>query len=214
MANKDKNLSDLIPDYCNNRLDAQEKTEFERRLAEDPKLLDECNEFRGFQKLYRQIDLAEPSPSDTIFNQISRNINSEQKAAGKAPVDPKPPAESLRSFWQRLRESIALPWMLAAAQAVAIVLLLMPTAQNNTFKTLSATDMAATAEKAGINVVFQPNALESDIRNLLHGIRGSVRSGPSREGRYVVSISNPNDLEKTVQALKQSEIVLFVEAVR
>lgn len=214
MANKDKDMSDLIPDYCNNRLDAKEKAEFERLLTKDQKLLDEYNDFRGFQKLYRQSDPAVPSPSDAIFNQISRNISAEQKATRKAAVDANPLSESLCSFWQRLRESIAVPWMLAAAQAVAIVLLLVPASQHNTFKTLSATDITATAERTGINVVFQPNALESDIRNLLHGIQGSVRSGPSREGRYVVSISNPGDLDRSVQTLKQSEIVLFVEAVR
>ena len=214
MTNKDKDMSDLIPEYCNNRLGEKQKAEFERRLAEDPKLLDECNDFRGFQKLYRQIDPAEPSPSDAIFKKISGSISAGHKEAGKAPVEVGPLEDSLHSFWQRLRESIAVPWMLAAAQAVAIVLLLVPAPQDNTFKTLSATDMATTAEKAGINVVFQPNALESDIRNLLHGIQGSVSSGPSREGRYVVRIGNPGDLDRTVQALKQSEIVLFVEAVR
>ncbi|MDK9706421.1 MAG: hypothetical protein OEL83_05165 [Desulforhopalus sp.] len=214
MTNKDKDMAELIPDYCNNRLDAQGKADFERRLMEDPELLDEYNEFRGFQKLYRQIDPAEPSPSDAIFKKISGNIRTERKFAGKAPVEAGTVMELLGSFWQRLRQSIAVPWMLAAAQAVAIVLLLVPSPQDNTYRTLSATDMAATAGKAGINVVFQPNALESDIRNLLHGIRGSVRSGPSREGRYVVGISDPGDLDKTVQVLKQSNIVLFVEAVR
>lgn len=213
MAHKDNDISDLIPDYCNNRLDADEKADFESLLQEDHELLDECNDFQGFQKLYHQIDPAEPSPSDAIFNQISRKVSAAQKVERKAPVQSSQLADSIRHFWQQLRESITVPWMLAAAQAVVIVLLLIPVTQQNKYSTLSATDVATNAEKITINVVFRPNAMESDIRSLLHTIQGSVSSGPSREGRYVVSISNQSDLDKAMRTLKQSEIVLFAEPV-
>ena len=213
MTNKDNDRSDLIADYCNNRLNAKERADFESRLQEDQKLLDECNDFQEFQNLYRQIDPAEPSPSDAIFNRISREVGTQKKVERKAPVQASPLAESIRSFWQQIRQSIAVPWMLAAAQAVVIVLLVIPAPEQNTFSTLSATNVAENAEKIGINVVFRPEAPESDIRSLLHTIQGSISSGPSREGRYVVSISSRNDLDKAVRTLKQSEIVVFAEPV-
>ncbi len=122
-------------------------------------------------------------------------------------------AESIRSFWQQIRQSIAVPWMLAAAQAVVIVLLVIPAPEQNTFSTLSATKAAENAEKIGINVVFRPNAPESDIRSLLHTIQGSISNGPSREGHYVVSVGSRNDLDQAVRILKQSVIVLFAEPV-
>lgn len=213
MAHKENDKSNLIPDYCNNRLDAYEKAAFESRLREDYELLDECNDFKGFQKLYRRIDSAEPSPSDAIFDRISNTVGAHQKVERKAAVQSSPLIESIRSFWQQIRESIAVPWVLAAAQTVAIVLLLTPAPEQNqnTYSTLSATEVAANAEKIGINVVFRPNAPESDIRSLLLTIQGSIGSGPSREGRYMVSISNRSDLDKTVRTLKQSEIVAFAE---
>ncbi|MFH0781793.1 MAG: hypothetical protein V2B20_07530 [Pseudomonadota bacterium] len=213
MAIKDNDISDSIPDYCNLRLDANEKANFESLLQEDQKLLDEYKDFQGFQKLYRQIDPAEPSPSDAIFNRISHKINADHKVERKAPVRSSPLAESIRSFLQQIRASIAVPWMFAAAQAVVIVLLLIPSPQQNIYSTLSATKVATNVEKALINVVFRSNAMESDIRNLLHGIHGSVTSGPSMEGRYVISISNQSDLDKVVWTLKQSEIVVFAEPV-
>jgi len=213
MKYKDNDISDLIPDYCNNRLDANEKADFENLLQKDHKLLDEYNDFLGFQKLYRQIDPAEPSPSDAIFNQISRKVSAHQKVERKTPVQSSPLAESIRYYWQQFRESITMPWMLAAAQTVVIVLLLLPATQQDTYSTLSATKEAATAERITINVVFRPNALESDIRSLLQSIQGSISSGPSMEGLYVVSISNQSDLDKTIQTIKQSEIVLFAESV-
>jgi anti-sigma-K factor RskA len=213
MANKDNDRSDLIADYCNNRLNADERADFESRLQEDQELLDECNDFQEFQNLYRQIDPAELSPSDAIFDRISRKVSVNQKVDGKAPVHSSALARSIYDFWQRIRESVAVPWMFAAVQAVVIVLLLIPAPEQNTYSTLSATKMAANAEKIDINVVFRSNAPESDIRSLLHTIQGSISGGPSREGRYVVSVNNWNDLDQAVRTLKQSAIVLFAEPV-
>ena len=213
MTYKDNKLSDLIPDYCNNRLETHDRADFERRLQEDHELLREYDDFKEFQTLYRGVDPTEPSPSDAIFDQVSRNIGARQTVKQKAPVHPCPLGESLRSYWQQFREFMTVPWMLAAAQAVVIVLLLMPATQQNTYSTLSATQDTIATEKIGINVVFQPNALESDIRSLLHKIQGSISNGPSTEGRYLVSINNQTDLDKTMQTLKQSKIVLFAEPV-
>jgi anti-sigma-K factor RskA len=213
MANKDNDRSDLIADYCNNRLNADDRADFESRLQEDRELLDECNDFQKFQNLYRQIDPAEPAPSDAIFNQISRAVSTQQKVERKAPAQVSPLVESIRGFWQQIRQSIAVPWMLAAAQAVVIVLLVIPAPEQNTFSTLSATKAAANAEKIGINVVFRPDAPESDIRSLLHAIQGSFSNGPSKEGHYVVSIGSRNDLDQAVRTLKQSAFVLFAEPV-
>lgn len=219
MNYKDNDISDWIPEYCNNRLDANEKAEFESLLQEDPELLAECNDFQEFQKLYRQIDSAEPSPSDAIFNQISSNINVQQKVERKASVQSSKLIETIRSYWEQIHEFVSVPWMLAAAQAAVIVLLLMPatdqtTQTQNTYATLSGSEMAVYVEKSDINVVFQPTAVESDIRSLLHTIQGSVSSGPSSEGRYVVSISIKSDLDTAIQTLKESEIVLFADLVR
>lgn len=213
MAHKDNDKAGLIPDYCNNRLDANEKADFESRLQEDHELLDECNDFQGFQKMYRRIDPAEPSPSDAIFDRISGKVGAHQKVERKAPVQSSPLAESLRSFWQQIRESITVPWMFAAAQTVVIVFLLIPAPEQNTYSTLSARNVASIAEKIGINVVFRPNAPESDIRSLLHTVQGSFSGGPSNEGRYMVSINSRSDLDTAVRTLKQSEIVIFAEPV-
>lgn len=210
MTHKDNDKADLIPDYCNNRLTAQEKDDFERLLLEDRDLLDACRDFQHFQKLYRQLDPAEPQPSAAVFDRISGKVRVEQAVTKNAHVQPNL-AESVRRFWRQLRASMTVPWMLAAAQAVVIVLLLVPAPEQNTYVTLSSSEQAADAERAGINVVFRPDAAEADIRSLLQAVQGSISSGPSREGRYMVSILEKSELEQAVRTLKQSNIVLFAE---
>jgi len=212
MTHKDNDISDLIPDYCNNRLDAEVRADFESRLRQDRQLQDECNDFQGFQKLYRRSDPAEPSPSDAIFSQISRKVGVQHKVERKATQRLSSSAKSLGDFWRQIRQSIAVPWMLAAAQTVVIVLLMSPAPEQNRYATLSATKPAVTAEEITINVVFRDNAPESDIRSLMQEIEGSFSSGPSREGRYVVSIDSRKDLDQAVKTLKHSNIVVFAEA--
>lgn len=213
MGYKNNDISELIPDYCNNRLDAKEKANFERLLQENHELMEEYNDFQEFQKLYRQVDPVEQSPSDAIFDQITSNISAQQKVEEEPLVPSSRLVESIRSYWQQVCESITVPWMLAAAQTVVIVLLLVPGTQQKTYSTLSATDRAVETKNIGINVVFRPNAPESDIRSLLHNMEGSFSSGPSREGRYVITISSQSDIDKAVQVLKKAEIVLFAEPV-
>lgn len=211
MAHKNNDISELIPDYCNNRLSAKERAEFETRLQDDPELLDECREFQGFQNLYRQVDPGEPAAADAIFARISREVSVHRAVGNKSPGLSGMLARSVGDFWQRFRQSIAVPWLLVAAQTAVLVFLLVPVQENTRYATLSTGNVAEHTEKTGINVVFRENAPEADIRALLHAIQGSISDGPSREGRYVISIGSQNDLDQAVRTLKQSKIVVFAE---
>jgi anti-sigma-K factor RskA len=212
-TNKEDEISALVPDYCNNRLRGKEKEAFEQRLLEDRDLVAECDDFRRLQSLYRQSDPVEPSPSDALFRQISVSVG-HPKVAGVAAAPASPLLASIRAFWQRLKDSAAVPWLVAAAQTVVIVFLLLPAPQQDTYTTLSATAVPANTADISINVVFRPDAVEADIRSLLHAVQGSVRGGPSREGRYVVSVPGESDLAMAVRTLKEAEIVLFADPVR
>jgi len=217
MTSKKKDMSELIPDYCNDRLDARQKADFEWQLQEDQELLEEYNDFRKLRDLYRQIDHNEPSPSDALFSRISSNIATQQQhekdKRGDKTVRSGQLMAAIRNFWQQVRASVAVPWVLAGIQAAVIVLLLVSVPRENTYSTLSSTEKVAESGRPGINVVFAPSARESDIRSLLLTIHGSVSGGPSMEGRYVVSISNENDLDGALLKLKQSEFVVFAEPV-
>ena len=214
MSTEERDLSHMIADYCNNRLAGGERSAFERLLAEDRTLQDECNEFQGFQRLYRKLDASEPAPSQAIFAQVAANIG-----AGKGKVGQRVPrgrglSVYLAQTWRRLQESITIPWALAAVQAVALVLLLIPATQQTTYSTLSASQAAIGSGRPAINVVFRPTASEQEIRDLLRQINASLSDGPSREGRYVLTIGSEVGGEKALRTLQGSGVVLFAETVK
>ena len=214
MSTEDRDMSHMIPEYCNNRLAGGERSAFERLLAEDRTLQDECTEFQSFQQLYRKIDASEPAPSQAIFAQVAANIGAGKGKAGQRVAGGRGLNEYLAQAWRRLQESITIPWALAAVQAVALVLLLMPATQQTTYSTLSASQMAVVSGKPAINVVFRPTASEQEIRDLLRQINASVSDGPSREGRYVLTIGSAGGGEKALRTLQGSGVVLFAETVK
>lgn len=212
METREKDLSELIPDYCNDQMDADARAEFERVLEKDSALLDEVNDFREFQSLYREADPVEPPPSAALFEQICQRAGVEQKVEKRQTASGPSLVDTIKGYWERIREYTTVPWAFAAVQMAVIVLLLMPaTEQQNTYQTLSATQAVESSEAVRINVVFQPKAMESDIRELLYSVQGSVTSGPSKGGRYVISFAKDSDLQKTLETLQQAEIVLFAE---
>jgi hypothetical protein len=214
MINNHNDHSDTIADYCNDRLSPKDRVEFERLLREDRDVAQEYSDFRGFQKAYMQLDSSEPAPSDSLFDRVSQavHLNSTAREGRGAQTAGLP--GYLSAFWQQLRASVAVPWMFAAAQAVVIVFLLVPLPRQTSYSTLSSVEGAVDAANRGVNVVFQATATEGEIRSLLYAIGGSVSSGPSQEGRYVISITAQGDLEAIVKRMRQSPIVNFAEPVR
>jgi len=209
-----KQISDTIADYCNDRLNPKDRIEFERLLGEDRAVAREYNEFREFQKAYRELDSNEPAPSDALFQRISQAVHCKGTARERRDVHRSGLPQYLTEFWRQLRASVAVPWVFAAAQAVVIVFLLVPLPRQTSYSTLSSTEVAAGMAEKGVNVVFQATATEGEIRTLLHALGGSVSSGPSQEGRYVISFEAQGDLETIMQEIRQAPIVSFAEPVR
>jgi hypothetical protein len=214
MTNNDNAISDTIADYCNDRLSPKGRVEFERLLREDKAVAEEYTDFREFQKAYRQIDSNEPTPSEALFERISQAVYPRRQVQERRPCNPDGFQHYLTTFWRQLRASLAVPWMFAAAQAVVIVLLLVPLPKQTSYSTLSSTEVAADAAGRGVNVVFRATATEGEIRTLLHAVGGSVSSGPSQEGRYVISFQVQSDLDAIIQKMRQSPIVTFAEPLR
>lgn len=103
----------------------------------------------------------------------------------------------------------------AGAFSAAVVLLaVLVTRDGRPFTTLS--DSASAGAGVRLTVMFQPTTTEDMMRQTLLDIEGSVVSGPSALGVYVVQLSVPADDDRRVQDAidklrTQTRVIRFVE---
>src|SRR5262249_20263371 len=74
----------------------------------------------------------------------------------------------------------------------------------------------AAASGAKISVIFNANATEGEIRQMLDQIQGNIIEGPTAQGRYTIqlaiSVEQTAELDKIMQTLREKKgIVRLVE---
>ena len=213
-SNNDIDYIALIPDYLNDLLSREEKTQFEITLKSDPNLQNELEEFKEIKALYHGTISETPEPSKAVFNKIIEELDSKQNTVttGFREIKYRPTTSTrIYHFWSRLKDSFTLPWGLALIQAAVIVVLLVPRIPENSYNTLGITRETEGNQEISLNIVFNESARESEIRELLIPISGSIINGPSPQGRYQISIPSKHSEKQIVSTLKQSELILFVE---
>ena len=215
MISNQNDSFDLIPDYHHGLLDPETRDLFEKELTTNAELRGELREFIRFQGIYREIDGEDPKPSETVFRKISESIDAiEEKQQEKIITVQQVPhmATRLQQAWSWLKNSVTIPWGMALVQAAVIVILLLPGTNQTAYKTLGfAPGMENAHAETSYNVVFKDSAQESEIRELLLTVSGAITSGPSTQGRYVISLPPDKANETVVETLKQSEIIVFIE---
>ena len=213
MTSNITDYSDLIPEYRNDLLDADTKALFEEELVHNSALQMALEEFNDFQELYQEIDSEEPQADETQFAAIMSSIDAGAK--NKTSVNQKTKSEStamtnLLEFWEWMKNSFSLSWGVALVQTAVIAMLLFSGTNQDTFETLSRSSDIETAHSAiFFNIVFQKSAQEEEIRKLLLGIGGSITSGPSVQGLYVVALPADVSIPNVVKILNDSTIVTF-----
>jgi anti-sigma-K factor RskA len=213
MTSNETDYSVLIPEYCNGLLDADMKALFEEELTRNSALQTALEEFNDFQQLYQEIDGEEPQADeaqfDAILSSIDTGIEKQSRLTQKNKYEPVVMA-GLLEFWVWLKSSLSLPWGVALVQAAAIVILLFSGTNQDTFETLSRSSDIETAHSAiSFNIVFQKSAREEEIRKLLLSIDGSIQSGPSTQGLYVVTLPADASIPRVIKILNDSTIVAF-----
>ena len=212
MTSTKTDYSDRIPEYHHGLLDSQANALFEQELEKNIELREELDEFVQFQQLYHEVESEEPRPSPANFEAILSSIAShdqeEERCRGREQ------RSSLQTqflqVWGWLKESVSIPWTVALVQTVAIVLLILPGSDQESFTTLSRTSSTdKSLPTTSFNVVFAESTQEVEIRKLLQSIGGSITSGPSAKGRYVIVLSSDKTVDEAVDILKESSIVTF-----
>lgn len=102
----------------------------------------------------------------------------------------------------------------AGAFSAAVVLLAVLVTRDQPFTTLSGSSGAGSGVR--LTVMFQPTTTEDMMRQTLLDIEGTVVSGPSALGVYVVQLSERSDDDREVQDAidklrTQTRVIRFVE---
>lgn len=148
---------------------------------------------RGYENIKCQL----PEPNKFIFSKIANKIQ-EQK-------------HKKNSFFNLLSLNPRYSFVLLVAQFLLIISLIFYIFNlKYEYKTLSINNIKAESS-ASINVVFNENAKEIEIRDLLIRIDGKIINGPSTTGLYIISINNSEQRDLILKILRESKIVLFAE---
>ncbi len=201
-------LRELIPLYLNGRLSERERQEFEQTLEKYPELKRELREFSEIKEAYKKVEHEIPLPSPNLYQRIWRNIQSEAKVStayvGKRYI------EKLQEFLKGLFLSPRLSWGVAVAQFVVILFLVVTLLGRDSFRTLTSPDTLH-GEGIRINVIFNKESKEREIREVLNNVGATIIKGPSPEGLYTILVKEDQHIERVLKALRKTEIVRFAE---
>jgi len=203
-------LKEMIPLYINGRLSDSERAAFEAALASDPALKQELAEFEEIAALYPDIEEEIPFPSsDRVFSRVMDNIDAQEKKAA-SPDGPGVLFEKLADLIRTTFFSPRVAWAVAAVQLVLLVTLVGTMPDTQDFETLSSGG-ATTATVLKINIVFEEDAMEKDIRALLNQLDAGIVAGPMANGLYVIEIAQSPSPDDVLKVLLDSKFVRLAE---
>ena len=208
-------LKAMIPLYLNDQLSEEDQRAFSRGLADHPELAAEVAEYQEIQDIYRDLEAETPFPNqDRLFSRIMEKIDREETAAvhEKTVRRAVTPGwrERLTVFFYTTFGSPKVAWSVAAVQVVLLVALIGTMPERSSFQTLSAPG-SETRGQFTLNVVFDENAAEKEIRALMLKTGAVIVGGPSATGLYVLAVPREQKPEEISATLSGSGIVTFVE---
>jgi hypothetical protein len=201
-------LRELIPHYLNNTLSEKERKAFEDALRQDPELKIEIEEFAEIKQAYYEIEKDVPPPSELLHQRVLKNIQPQIKLS--LIPQKKGYREQIRGFLKWVVGSPRMSWGLVIVQFAIILLLLITLPRGGGFKTLTSRQPLL-GEGVKINVIFDKESREREIREVLNSVGATIVMGPSIDGLYIVQIKEGQNTEKVLKQLKKTGIVEFAE---
>jgi anti-sigma factor RsiW len=177
-------IQNLLPWYVSRRLDASESARVEAHLAD-------CPECRADVVLERRLAAewaSVPMETETNWLRLRERVMRDDAGRGGATVSSRL-ADSVRHALTRGRSWFTgLGWALAAAQAVALVAMVVTfraTAPAPVYHTLGAAPAPAIGN---VLVIFDPGTSERRFRDTLQASHARLVDGPTAAGVYVLHV--------------------------
>ncbi len=209
MTYRPDELRELIPLYLNKRLSEKESQEFEEALNKYPELKRELMEFSEIKGSYKNIADEIPPLSDNLYERIITNIKSKPAMMPSVPGR-KGYIGQLQEFLKGFYYSPRVSWGAAVVLLVVILLLTITLPREDKFRTLT-TEYTVQEDGIRINIVFDKESKEKEIREVLTRAGATIINGPSPEGLYTIYMKDNQDIETRLKVLRNAEIVRFAE---
>ena len=204
-------VDQLLPWYANGTLEGEERARVERHLAECEVCRQEMAFLREMGDAASEIVAATPVVPDAFGKTLARIDEWEQTRQPSL-------AARVRAFVAGVFDVPRVPRLGLVAQSALILLLgaglVLSRLQGPTFTTLSGGN--STSDAPRLTVVFEATATEQGIRQALGQVGGTLVSGPSAAGVYVVALPKAGDdarvVDAAIAALRENRSVIrFVE---
>ncbi len=117
--------------------------------------------------------------------------------------------ERIKKFLKDFLTSPVFSWALVVVELIVIFALIIYLPREGRYRTLTAEHQLKGGVK--INIVFDQESKEKEIREVLNKIGADIVSGPTPEGLYKIELKKGEDVESALQYLKKCRIVTFAE---
>ena len=210
----------LLPWYVNGTLSVEEAQRVERHLVLCTSCQKEMETLRGIQSAVIRSSEEVPEPSPRAIDRVLNRIAAEERL--------RQVERSVRreAFWDRVRSYFVAPLfglrpvpvlalLLIVVQFGVIAWLLSREYLDTGYRTLSLPEVQV-SPKPRVIMIFQEEASQKAIQDLLLSLQGSIVKGPTSQGAYIVEIgrplASPEELERIVQEIRgKGRLVKFVE---
>jgi hypothetical protein len=156
------------------------------------------------------LDLSDkmPLPPSNAFARIMDSINADEKKQ-KENIQ-QSLFEKITEFLHGIVVAPKVGWAVAGVQFAVIMFLILspPASDMGDFQTLSIN--TASDKGVEVNIVFQDNALQKDISQLMINSGAIIVNGPNESGLYVLKVKHGHDLEIRLETIGNSKIVKFM----
>jgi hypothetical protein len=211
-------IRELLPWYAAGALSPAERRAVEAELRQSPALRNELEEYRRLKGAVAEADAEVPELRPELIERTWRSIDAYEQTKKRTRAR----AQDSEGWLVRARrqlfggwEGLPLGGRLAIAAQFAVILVLGGVligigSRDRTYTVASGQTTVTAAQGPRFMVVFQPEAPESAIRELLESAQLEIVAGPSAEQGYVLAATAKVDPAATVARLRSaSNVVRF-----
>jgi len=214
-VSKSNILRELIPLYINGALSGKHKIAFEKSLKNDPNLKQEYMEFYEIESYFDQLDSASKPHLDRLYSIVKNSLDDIEEAS-ESNADAEQDSVAKIDFLHELLSSSRIGWGLAILQFAVLALVMVfvvPDNSNPAEADIIAAQLLQQQSRGKLlNVVFQDDATNQQIRDLLLALQAEIYSGPTEIGLYTIQVQGDEKrAQEVLNTLRNSGVIVLAD---